>query len=513
MADKWGFSTDGTKYTITLKKGLTWSDGTPLTSKDVVDTYKIVRLEGGNNEFGLGVGKVSAVDDLTIDFTLTKPPSPLLERGMLKEIVVASSVYGTYADTIQKIYDSAPAGQTDDVTNASDAMKKAQTDLEAFRPTSVLSSGPYTLALSDVGESQIVMNRTTKTTFGQAAKFAKVVVYKGDTDVTTPLIQSKDLYYSTDYFAPTIEKSFTDKGIKIIRAPRSPGRASCSTSPLRPLNKVEVRQAIAYAINRTQSDKVLLCADRPGREVHGEYLRQQRVEIPDRRSDCQAESLQLRSAKSCRFADRVGFKKGSDGMWVDDKGMPLAFDLSYPSDYTDWVPVAQDAASQLTDFGIKITLRGIPDTDHRVSIRKGDFQMAIRLWGYPNVLPYYAFHYLYDQNSVGGTATMGTGYTDVKTHMGLAADGTKTDFHALVLKMAAGTDQGPQKAAVAQAALDYNANLPTIPLVERFYNCPLVTDNLSGLPADSDPLWGNVGGSDNAINVLLMNGTIGPKSS
>jgi len=269
---------------------------------------------------------------------------------------------------------------------------------------------------------------------------------------------------------------------------------------------------MAYAINRTQSDKVSYA--QIGQPV--KYMANiDDTLVPKYLSADQIAKLNTYDYNPQKGADLLtaaGFKKGSDGVWVDDKGNPMAFELSYPSDYTDWVPVAQDVASQLTDFGIKITLRGIPDSDHRVTIRDGKFQMAIRLWGYPSFIPYYNFRYLYQQNSVGGTATVGTGYTDLKTFTGKAADGTTVDFRALVVKMA-DADPTVQKAAVSQASLDFNANLPVVPLVERFYNCPLVTDNISGLPSDNDPLWTNVGGSDNAINVLLMNGTIGPKSS
>ena len=514
LADSWGYSTDGSKYTVTLKKNLTWSDGTPLTSKDVVATYQIDRLEGVmGSEYALGVATVTASDDYTIDYNF-KPgtkESPLLERSILKGSVVAASVYGKYADAITKVYSSASAGQTDAQIAGSDAMKQPQTDLEAFRPDHVLSSGPYTLALSDVGESQLVMNRTDKTTFGKNAKYAKVVVYRGDTDVTTPLIQSKDLYYSTDYFAPTIEKSFTDKGIKIIRAPTFTGPGILFNFAVYPLNRPEVRQAIAYAVNRTQNDKVSYAQIGVPVKYMANFADENVSKYLTPDQIAKLNTYDYDPDKAASILTGIGFKKGSDGIWVDDKGNPLAFELSYPSDYTDWVPAAQDVASQLTDFGIKITLRGVPDADHRVTVRNGTFQMAIRLWGYPNVLPYYAFKYLYEQNSVGGKATKGTGYTDLNTYV--SNDASKTDFGALVSAMAAGTDPAPQKVAVATAALDFNQNLPVVPLVERLYNCPLVTDNISGLPADSDPLWGNVGGSDNAINVLLMNGTIGPVGS
>ncbi len=514
LAKSWGFSTDGTKYTITLNDNLTWSDGSPLTSKDVVDTYALVMLEGGNGEFGLGVDNVKAVDDHTIDFNLaaTAKPSVILQRAIMLEEVVSPQIYGQFSDRVQKLLDDGKAaGKAVADIEASDAWKQVSTDLEAYRPDHILSSGPYTIDLKDVTESQLLMNRTDKTSFGKNAKFAKIVVYRGDTDVTTPLIESGDLYYDTDYFPPATEKTFTDKGIKILRAPAFTGPGVLFNTAVYPLSRQDVRQAMAYAIDRNRSTKVSYA--QIGQAV--KYM----AGIDDTVAPKYLTSDQLNALNPYNYdqqnaADiltKAGFKKSDSGEWIDDKGNPMEFELSYPSDYTDWTPVAQDVAAQLTDFGIKITLRGIPDEQHRPTIRDGQFQMAIRLWGYPSPLPFYAFRYLYEQNSVGGAAKVGTGYTDVKTHAG-TVNGKPVDFKALDLQMAAGTDPAPQKAAVAQAAAYFNQDLPVIPIVERFYNCPLVTTNLSGLPADDDPIWQNVSGSGNAINVLLMNGTIGPKT-
>src|SRR5579859_641460 len=58
LAKSWGWSSDNSKYTITLRNDLTWSDGTKLTSKDVVDEYLLVLLEGGNGEYAYGLDNV-----------------------------------------------------------------------------------------------------------------------------------------------------------------------------------------------------------------------------------------------------------------------------------------------------------------------------------------------------------------------------------------------------------------------------------------------------------------------
>jgi len=509
LAKSWAYSTDGKKYTLTLRDDITWSDGTPITSKDVVDTYLLAQMEGGNGEYSYGLDSVKAVDAHTIDFMLNKPPSIIFERLLLLDNLSAASVYGVYADRIQKALDDAKtAGTALADLKKSDVWTKIQADLEAFRPDHVLSSGGYTVAAADVTESQMVLHRTDKTPFGRTAKFDKIVIYHGDTDVSTPLLLTGDLYYDTDYFPPATEKTLTDKGIKIIRAPSDAGPGLLFNDAVYPLGRADVRQAIAYAIDRTRVTKVSYGQiGQPVKYMTGfsdshvaDYL------TPDAIKGLNTYDYSL--DKATAILNKAGFKKNGD-QWVDDKGNDMSYELSYPSDYTDYVPAAQDVASQLSDFGIKITLRGVPDEQHRPSIRDGKFQLAIRLAGYPNPLPFYAYRYLFQQNSVGGSAKVGTGFADLTT--GIAkVNGKDVDLKALLVTMSTGTDPAPQKAAVTTAAQLFNDQLPIIPLVERYYNCPLITTNINGVPPDSDPIWQNVG-SGNAIAVLILDGTLSPK--
>ncbi len=504
LAKSFGYSTDGKKYTITLRNDLTWSDGAKVTSKDVVTTYNMVRLAGGNGEFGQGIESVKAVDDYTIDFNLNKPPSQVLQRLILKELVVSNATYGALGDKIGKLLADG-AGKTFEEISATDAWKAVQKEVEDFRPTQIISSGPYTLDMKDVQTSQLVMRRTDKTTFGKLAKFDKIVVYNGDTDVTTPLILNGELYYATDYFPPATEKTFIDKGIKILRAPTFSGPGLLINHAVKPLDNLQLRQAMAYAINRVQTTKVAY--EDIGKPV--KYMANiSDAQVPNYLDAATVSSFNTYENDLKKAADlmgQAGFKKSGDA-WVDASGKPLEFELSAPSDYTDWMPAAQDVTDQLTAFGIKITLRAIPDSQHRPEIRDGKFQLAIRLWGFPNALPFYAYRYVYLQASVGGSVKAGTGYAQKQT-----IGGKDYDFAALVSAVGAGTDPAPQNEAIKTLATEFNTQLPMIPLIERYFNCPLNTANISGLPPDSDPLWGNVSGSDNAIVVLLMEGTIGPK--
>lgn len=72
-----GISEDFQTYTITLKEGLVWSDGEPLTAEDLVFTYEMI-LDPANNfvqasAIAEALESVELVDELTFTLTFNSP--------------------------------------------------------------------------------------------------------------------------------------------------------------------------------------------------------------------------------------------------------------------------------------------------------------------------------------------------------------------------------------------------------------------------------------------------------
>jgi len=70
-----GISEDLTEITWTISEGIVWSDGTPLTSEDLVFTYEYCadELTGCTGDWAVDIDKVVAVDDRTITITFAEP--------------------------------------------------------------------------------------------------------------------------------------------------------------------------------------------------------------------------------------------------------------------------------------------------------------------------------------------------------------------------------------------------------------------------------------------------------
>ncbi len=74
LAEKWEPNDDGSEWTFTIRQGVMWQDGSPLTTDDVVSTMD--RLVTAGNSALKGViekGSAKATDASTVVFTLTGP--------------------------------------------------------------------------------------------------------------------------------------------------------------------------------------------------------------------------------------------------------------------------------------------------------------------------------------------------------------------------------------------------------------------------------------------------------
>jgi peptide/nickel transport system substrate-binding protein len=81
LATSWTVSPDKTVYTFTLRKGVTFHDGTPFTSAAVKVAFdRRIAVKGGAAYMVEGVKSVDTPDDLTAVVTLDAPNSAFLDE-------------------------------------------------------------------------------------------------------------------------------------------------------------------------------------------------------------------------------------------------------------------------------------------------------------------------------------------------------------------------------------------------------------------------------------------------
>ena len=110
LADSWDISEDGLIYTFHLKKGVKFSDGTPVTGEDWVWSFLRARdTEGSTWSFVIEVLEdVTAPDDNTVILTIKEPRANFLVNLAMFNLTVQKKAY--YEKVGQEAYSQKPIG-------------------------------------------------------------------------------------------------------------------------------------------------------------------------------------------------------------------------------------------------------------------------------------------------------------------------------------------------------------------------------------------------------------------
>jgi len=496
---------DDVTLRVKLPAGAVWSDGSPYTSKDVVDTFAIYRLLN-TAPWVDHLSDVVAVDETTVDFLLRSPSSVAPRRILRDSYIHASSVYGEWA---QRVNELVAAGKTPQDQEWKDLLN----EFNQFRPEDMVVLGPYKIDPASITESQMILNKVPTSFMADWVKFDRLVNYNGETPVVTPLVLAGDIDYATHGFPPATEREFIAKGYRIIRAPNYNGPALYLNHKVAPFDRKEVRQALAYAIDRNENGVVSL-GDSGKAVIHmvgfsdnlvPNWLTEETIN--------RLNKYEFNRDKAAEILTGLGWTRDSDGVWKDETGKRMEFELTAPAEFADWSAAAENLAQQLTDFGIKTAFRGITFTQHDIDVQDGKFEMAIRAWGAGNPHPNFSYNFNlrtpYNQtiSGVGDPSKPGISFPLVQQTDVLG----EVDLGAMVVASGEGNDLEAQKAVINDLALAYNELLPQIPLWERYGNNPAPDIRVTGWPPDGDPVYQNGTYNDPFVIVLLLTGRLQPK--
>lgn len=502
LAESFGYDEDN-NYIVTLKSGIMWSDGSPMTSADVVGTFVVRYLL--NHAAWNSISNVEAVDDLTTKFTVTSP-SAALERLIITENMYSAA---DFADIIEQTKPLIAAG-----TKSGDAgFDAALAALTEARPAAPNANGAFVIDPASINANNIMLNKNPGGYGSDTTAWDKVRIWNGETETVTPLVANGELWYITHGIPPATEQAFVEQGIDIVRGHSFNGPAIYVNFDVYPLNRVEVRQAMAYVIDREQNGFVslgesgLAVEDMSGlADSLGDNW------IPEDVQD-QLNPYDPDTEMATSLLEGIGFTKGDDGKWMDDQGNALAFDLKFPAEYADWSAAAENAISQLNDFGFQITGVAVQFQQQEQDVYNSDFQMAIRNWGASSPFPSVSYLEPYLRYNGQGLAAGDEAGGGMKFDPNVTYSGGEINVYDTAVASGQGLDVEAQKVLVGQLALSFNELLPAIPLWERLGNNAL-NRNFLDLPASDDPLLGQPwGGTDAWMPYLITTGGVKPVAS
>lgn len=257
LAKSWEGSPDATEFTFHLHEGVTFHDGTPATSSDVVATYEAI-LNPDIPSSALSVlnmiDSVESVDDLTVKFTLSSPFADF-----------PTSTAHANARIISEEALSGDLTKLDTVVNGTGPFKMESYDsariTRLVRNEDYFSEGkPYL----DAVEMHLFPDLAAETTN----------FLSGDIDVML-LVQQAD--YARISSTP---------GINALRVPSGRYVNVVMRFDQSPFDNLKVREALAYAIDRQLLvDLVLEGLGRPG---HDNILSPEfkfRIDTPEKNYD------------------------------------------------------------------------------------------------------------------------------------------------------------------------------------------------------------------------------------
>jgi peptide/nickel transport system substrate-binding protein len=498
LAESWQLDAAAKTYTVKLKTGLKWSDGKPITSKDMVTTwwcYRLLRNVGWNY-----ISKVEATDEQTVVFTLSNP-STVFERYALRKQIFSDATYGEWATKAQALFN---AGKDLDSPEGSQLNK----DFQALRPEDVIASGPFRFDVKSITNAQLTLVKNNTGYAADKVDFTKIVLYNGETPDVTPLVLAKSVDYATHGFPPATVKEFTNKGIRILRPPVYSGAALyINLAKMPEFKNPKARQALAYALQRDQVGQVSLGdSGKPVKYMAGFSD----LAVPQWMSEADIAKLQSYAHNEQTATDlltSLGWKKDG-GAWLKPDGKPAEFDVSYHAEYADYSATGQNVAQQLAAFGFKASGKGVTYSQMDVDLYKGNYQMAIQTWGsskHPN--PHFAFAQPLFTYNYPVAANQGGRGIDFDLKQTTSAG--PIDLKEAVDAAGAGLDEAAQKASVSKVALAFNELLPVIPLYERYGNNPgLEGVRVKAWPADDDPIMLNAPYADNFTILLMLQGRL-----
>ncbi|HQY24491.1 MAG TPA: ABC transporter substrate-binding protein [Thermoflexales bacterium] len=495
--------------TITLKKGLKWSDGSAYTAKDIVGTYNVFWAQ--SDSIWTQIADVVAVNDTTVEFKITRP-GPALLRSLLRSNNIRA--YSQFA----KFMDQAATLRKDNVDRKGDAGKAYLDDLSKFRPAEAVVSGPFNIDPKSVTEAQLTLKKNPNGYNADKIGFDSILVYAGETKDSIPLYLSGELDYSSNAYPPEAEKSILAVGdyMKIIRLASSGGGGMYFNNDVYPLGKKEVRQAFAYAINRAEVAKAALGESAVGIKYMAGFSD---LAVPTWLPADLIGKLNTYAydpAKAEALLKGLNFTKGADGIWVDDKGKKMEYEMIVPQDFIDYFNAAENTALQLKKFGIKLTVRGYPSAERNTVAAKGTFQISMDIgfrFGFPHPLSSYDYNI---RDGIGGKnnptnpeGSRGMNWPWVQK----AADGKEVNIKDLVDKMGDGFDPEAQKPYVATVAQIFNDQLPVVTLFERYFNDPIDTKTrVTGWLPFTDPIYVN-NQNDSPTTWMLIEGILKPSAT
>ncbi|TDD70171.1 ABC transporter substrate-binding protein [Jiangella aurantiaca] len=337
LATEWGYGDDGLSAWIELRDDMEWSDGEPLTAEDVVFTIDAVKAEQLGTVSGMigAYESATAVSDTRIEFTLNRPDGAFLSSIGFWMPIVPAHVFG-----------------------------QAPTVADFANDSNWVSAGPFVLTQVERGQ-RYVLEAVDDYPLAEGGRAAlDRVVFRVYPDVNTEVLalRSGEIDLIGNALPPSVARDVSgDDSLQTFSVP-SLGWAHMQYNMRRPpLDRVEVRQALAHAVDYEAIREVVL----GGNAVSSNSS----VLTPtfSQWVDETAEEYEYDPELSRDLLAQAG---------VENLELEMIYDAGDPN-ISSWAELVRDQAAEA---GITITLAGLERNTYLARTNERDFDIYAGSW-------------------------------------------------------------------------------------------------------------------------------------
>jgi len=350
-------SADGKTWTFKIREGVKWSDGTPLTAKDIAFTYNFInekKIPTFNDYLGdpLDKNAFEAPDDTTLIWHMDKPTlSPLTPPWVP---IVPEHVWSKF-------------------------WKDDFKTIKEFRNVPAVGSGPF--VLTEWVEGRYWKMEANKEYWGGTPTIDEVVFRVYDTSEALKLALVNGEVDAAEALPPSIFQSLQNEKnitLNVSSAGYFDNLAFNFEGTANPaLQNEDVRLAIAYAINRQALvDRVTLGYGSVGDSVVLPIYSRFRWKPTD------DEVIGYDPEKAKQLLDQAGYKDtNGDGVREVPGGGPLEMQVLTISDVIYSVPEGKLISGWMNDVGIKSTVKTVSEGKAYDVWAEQTFNMYVWAWG------------------------------------------------------------------------------------------------------------------------------------
>lgn len=331
LAESWQITNDGKTYTVTLKPNLKWSDGAPLSARDVAYTYRTIADRNANSPLYLTWANISVreLNERMVEFTLPAPFSPfphLLTTGILPAHILQSS---SLADLRASEFNRNP-----------------------------ITSGPFIFASlqsaqGGVGRSVLRVSANARYHGGKPSlERFQLYVYNNEESLARAY-RTNEINAAADVNVTQAEQLKDLKNTVIISAPINNVTLAMLKNDSPVLADINIRRALLLGTDRTKivSQTLFGRVGQVSGPIPTSLLANQPV----------ATQAPFNRDEANRLLDAAGWVRGTDGVRTKD-GQPLRLDI-VAGKGGDYPLVLQELSRQWSELGVTVNTTLVEDKD------------------------------------------------------------------------------------------------------------------------------------------------------